>query len=42
MPALADKPVVYFENAEHCGCADMTIHGGPRNAVPRCVRSNRT
>ncbi len=37
MPALADKPVVYFENAEHCGCADMTIHGGPRNAVPLCA-----
>lgn len=21
LPSLADKPVVYFENAEHCGCA---------------------
>jgi hypothetical protein len=37
LPALADKPVVYFENAEHCGCADMTIHGGPRNAAPLCA-----
>jgi hypothetical protein len=37
LPSLAGKPVVYFENAEHCGCADMTIHGGPRNAVPLCA-----
>ena len=37
LPALADKPVVYFENAEHCGCTDMTIHGGPRNATPLCA-----
>ncbi len=37
LPALADKPVVYFENAEHCGCADMTIHGGPRSAAPLCA-----
>ncbi len=37
LPALADKPVVYFENAEHCGCANLTIHGGPRNATPLCA-----
>ena len=37
LPALADKPMVYFENAEHCGCTDMTIHGGPRNATPLCA-----
>ena len=37
LPSLADKPVVYFENAEHCGCADLTIHGAARNAAPLCA-----
>ncbi|MGE5610848.1 MAG: hypothetical protein ACM359_16475 [Bacillota bacterium] len=36
-PSLADKPVVYFENAEHCGCADRTIHGAARDAAPLCA-----
>lgn len=37
LPALANQPVIYFENAEHCGCADMTIHGGSRTATPLCA-----